>query len=47
MAQFEIHSKEGTRWVTAKIDNDSITAEAGALSYMIGNITMHSPFASR
>ena len=44
MAQFEIHSKEGTRWVTAKIDNDSITAEAGALSYMIGNITMHSPF---
>lgn len=40
MTTFDIVELEGTRYVEARLERDSIRAEAGALSYMRGNIRM-------
>jgi uncharacterized protein (AIM24 family) len=40
MAQFEIVSQEGVQYVKVTLKNDSFRAEAGALSYMTGNISI-------
>lgn len=44
MAKFVVHSLEGTNYVTAALDNESIRAEPGALCYMVGDITIRSPW---
>jgi uncharacterized protein (AIM24 family) len=43
MADFEVQAEENTRFVRAVLRDESIRAEAGALSYMRGNITMKAP----
>ena len=45
MAEFEIHQLEGTRYVDAHLSNESIRAEAGALSYFTGDIEVYSALA--
>jgi uncharacterized protein (AIM24 family) len=40
MAQFEVISKEGIQFVKVTLKDDSFRAEAGALSYMTGNINI-------
>ncbi|MEE4189047.1 MAG: AIM24 family protein [Roseobacter sp.] len=42
MAKFEIHQMEGMRYVTAHLNDETIRAEAGALSYHTGDIEIHS-----
>ena len=43
MAKFNIVELEGTRYVEARLDKESIRAEAGALSYLQGNIRIYAP----
>jgi uncharacterized protein (AIM24 family) len=43
MAKFNIVELEGMRYVEARLEKDSIRAESGALSYMHGDIRMHTP----
>ena len=43
MAKFDIVELEGTRYVEARLEKESIRAEAGALSYMHGSIRMDTP----
>jgi uncharacterized protein (AIM24 family) len=43
MAKFDIIELEGTRYVEARLEKGSIRAEAGALSYMQGNVRMDTP----
>jgi uncharacterized protein (AIM24 family) len=40
MAQFDVISQEGVQFVKVTLKNDSFRAEAGALSYMTGNIAI-------
>jgi uncharacterized protein (AIM24 family) len=40
MAQFEVISQEGMQFVKVTLQDDSFRAEAGALSYMTGNIAI-------
>ena len=40
MAEFEVCQLEGMRWVQIAIDDETVRAESGALSYMSGNIRM-------
>lgn len=42
MARFEVHPLEGTRYVDVILENESIRAEAGALCYMVGDISITS-----
>ena len=42
MVQFKVHQLEGTQYVDAHLDNESIRAEAGALSYLTGDIEIRS-----
>ena len=42
MAEFEVHRLEGTQYVDAHVDNESIRAEAGAPSYYNGDIEIES-----
>ncbi len=42
MAEFRIHSLEGTQYVDAHLTDETIRAEAGALCYMTGHIEMRS-----
>ena len=46
MAKFRILRKEGMRYVKATLDKETIYAEAGALCYMVGDITMHAGLPS-
>src|SRR5437016_1673648 len=46
MAQFEVVTLEGTRYIKAILKDESIRAEAGALCYYQGNIKMRSPLPS-
>ena len=46
MAQFEIVSSEGTNWVKITLHDETVRAEAGALSYMIGELKMDSRLPS-
>lgn len=43
MAEFEIVAEENTHFVRAILKDESIRTEAGALSYMRGNVSMHAP----
>ena len=43
MAQFDIVSAEGTNWVKITLQDETVRAEAGALSYMMGDIKMDNP----
>ena len=43
MASFEIVEREGMHWVKANLDQEELRAEAGALSYIEGDITVDSP----
>jgi uncharacterized protein (AIM24 family) len=40
MAQFEIHEEEGMRYVRVLLSDETVRAEAGALAYMRGSLTM-------
>jgi uncharacterized protein (AIM24 family) len=42
MAQFDVLEQEGVRMVKATLHNETIQSEAGALSYMRGDISMES-----
>ena len=42
MAEFKVHHLEGTQYVDAHLNNETIRAEAGALCYLNGDITIHS-----
>lgn len=42
MADFKVHSLEGTQYVDAHLNNETIRAESGALCYVTGDITIHS-----
>lgn len=42
MAEFEIIEQQALRMVKAKIENEQIRAEAGALHYMLGSIQLES-----
>lgn len=43
MAEFKIHELEGTRFVEIHLNHEMVRVEAGALSYMTGKISVHSP----
>lgn len=43
MASFEIVEHEGMHWVKASLDDEEIRAEAGALSYIEGEIVVDTP----
>ena len=42
MAEFRVRNLEGTQYVDAELNNETIRAEAGALSYWSGDITIRS-----
>ena len=42
MAEFRIHELEGVRYVDVHLNREMVRAESGALSYMIGDISIHS-----
>jgi uncharacterized protein (AIM24 family) len=46
MAQFEIESLEGMQWVKVTLNDETVRAERGALSYMQGKIRMDLPLPS-
>ena len=43
MAEFLIHELEGTRFVEIHLNHEMVRVEAGALSYLTGKISVHSP----
>jgi uncharacterized protein (AIM24 family) len=42
MAEFTIHELEGTRYVEIHLNHEMVRVEAGALSYTVGDISIHS-----
>lgn len=42
MARFEIHELEGMRYVDIHLNHEMVRVESGALSYLTGNIAVHS-----
>jgi uncharacterized protein (AIM24 family) len=42
MARFEIHELEGMRFVEIHLNHEMVRVESGALSYLAGNISIHS-----
>ncbi len=44
MAQFEVESSEGMRWVRVDLEKDDVRTERGALNHMQGAIAMDVPF---
>jgi uncharacterized protein (AIM24 family) len=42
MAEFKVHQLEGMQYVDIHLNNETARIEAGALSYMTGNITIQS-----
>lgn len=42
MARFEIHELEGMRYVEVHLNQEMVRVESGALSYMTGEIAIHS-----
>lgn len=42
MAEFKVHHLEGTQYVDAHLNNETIRTESGALCYLNGDITIHS-----
>jgi uncharacterized protein (AIM24 family) len=46
MAKFEVEDTEGMHWVKVTLSGETVRAEKGALSHMLGNITMDVPLPS-
>lgn len=46
MASFDIQQGQFQRWVKITINNEAVRAEAGALSYMRGKVTVDTPLPS-
>jgi uncharacterized protein (AIM24 family) len=42
MASFEVHELEGVHYVDITLNDEMVRAEAGALSYLTGDISVHS-----
>jgi uncharacterized protein (AIM24 family) len=42
MAIFEVNQLEGTHYVQIRLEDESVRVEAGALSYLMGDIRIHS-----
>lgn len=42
MAEFKINELEGTRYVEVHLNHEMVRAESGALSYLTGDISVHS-----
>jgi uncharacterized protein (AIM24 family) len=42
MAKFEVSEREGMRWVDIHLQHEMVRVESGALSYLIGDIAIHS-----
>jgi uncharacterized protein (AIM24 family) len=42
MAEFKVHQLEGLRYVEIHLHDETVRAEAGALSYLTGDIAIHS-----
>ncbi len=42
MAEFKIHELEGTRYVDIHLNEEAVRIESGAISYLTGNISVHS-----
>ena len=42
MAKFELGEKEGMRWIDVHLQHEMVRVESGALSYLIGDIAIHS-----
>jgi uncharacterized protein (AIM24 family) len=42
VARFEIHTLEGTQYVDIHLNHEMVRVEAGALSYLTGDISIHS-----
>ncbi len=42
MAEFQVHELEGVNYVDITLHNETVRAEAGALSYLNGDIKVHS-----
>jgi uncharacterized protein (AIM24 family) len=42
MARFEVHELEGVHYVDMVLENETVRAEAGAMSYLQGDIRIHS-----
>lgn len=42
MAKFEVSEREGMRWVEVHLQHELVRIESGALSYLIGDIAIHS-----
>jgi uncharacterized protein (AIM24 family) len=42
MARFEVHELEGVHYVDIALEDETVRAEAGALSYLTGDIAVHS-----
>jgi uncharacterized protein (AIM24 family) len=42
MAKFDVQELEGVHYVDMTLDNETVRAEAGALSYLTGDIKVHS-----
>jgi uncharacterized protein (AIM24 family) len=42
MAEFKVHQLEGTQYVDAHLNDETIRVESGALSYLTGDVTIHS-----
>jgi uncharacterized protein (AIM24 family) len=40
MATFDIEQAEGTRWAKITLANETVVAERGALSHMLGDVQM-------
>jgi uncharacterized protein (AIM24 family) len=42
MAKFELGEQEGMRWIDIHLQHEMVRVESGALSYLIGDIAIHS-----
>ncbi len=42
MAEFKVHELEGMRYVDIRLNHEMVRIESGALSYLTGNIAVHS-----
>lgn len=42
MAEFQVHQLEGMQYIDIHVENETVRAEAGALNYLTGEITIYS-----
>ena len=46
MAKFELEHTEGMRWIKVTLNGETVRAERGAMSHMMGKISMDTPLPS-